>query len=68
MPPRKVFETPEQAAEYLEELRRRNRERAKYFYDNKIKTDPEKYKQFLEKCKKPSNDFYHKNKNLTVEI
>ena len=68
MPPRKVFETPEQATEYLEELRRRNRERAKYFYDNKIKTDPEKYKQFLEKCKKPSNDFYHKNKNLTVEI
>ena len=68
MPPRKVFETPEQAAEYLEELRRRNRERAKYFYDNKIKTDPEKYKQFLEKCKKPSNDFYHKTKNLTVEI
>lgn len=68
MPPRKVFETPEQAAEYLEELRRRNRERAKYFYDNKIKTDPEKYKQFLEKCKKPNNDFYHKNQNLTVEI
>jgi preprotein translocase subunit Sss1 len=68
MPPRKVFETPEQAAEYLEVLRRRNRERAKYFYDNKIKTDPEKYKQFLEKCKKPSNDYYHKNKNLTVEI
>ena len=68
MPPRKVFETPEQAAEYLEELRRRNRERAKYFYDNKIKTDPEKYKQFLEKCKKPSNYYYHKNKNLTVEI
>ena len=36
--------------------------------DNKIKTDPEKYKQFLEKCKKPSNDYYHKNKNLYVEI
>ena len=62
MPPRKVFETPEQAAEYLEELRRRNRERAKHFYDNKIKTDPEKYKQFLEKCKKPNNDFIIKIK------
>ena len=68
MPPKKVFETPEEAQQYLEELRRRNRERAKHFYDNKIKTDPEKYKQFLEKCKKPSNDYYHKNKNLTVEI
>ena len=62
MPPKKVFETPEEAQQYLEELRRRNRERAKHFYDNKIKTDPEKYKQFLEKCKKPSNDYYHKNK------
>ncbi len=60
MPPKKIFETPEQAAEYLEELRRRNRERAKYFDDNKIKTDPEKYKHFLKKCKKPSNDLYHK--------
>ena len=46
----------------------RNRERAKEYYDNKIKTNPEKYKQFLEKCKKPSNDYYHKNKNLSVEI
>jgi hypothetical protein len=45
MPPRKVFETPEQAAEYIEELRRRNREKAKYFYDNKMKTNPEKYKK-----------------------
>ena len=68
MPPKKVFETAEEAAEYIEFLRRRNRERAKEFYDNKIKTDPEKYKQFLEKCKKPSNDYYHKNKNLTVKV
>ena len=68
MPPRKVFETPEQAAEYLEELRRRNRDRAKYFNDNKIKTDPEKYEVFKNKCKKHSNNFYHKNKNLSVEV
>ena len=68
MPPKKVFETAEEAAEYIEFLRRRNRERTKEFYDKKIKTDPEKYKQFLEKCKKPSNDYYHKTKNLTVEI
>ena len=36
MPPKKVFETAEEAAEYIEFLRRRNRERAKQFYDNKI--------------------------------
>ena len=68
MPPKKVFSTAEEAAEYIEFLRRRNRERAKEFYDKKIKTDPEKYKQFLEKCRKPSSDYYHKNKNLYVEI
>jgi preprotein translocase subunit Sss1 len=68
MPPKKIFATAEEAAEYVEELRRRNRERAKAHYDNKIKTDPEKYQQFLQKCKKPNNDFYHKNKNLYVEI
>ena len=68
MPPKKIFATAEEAAEYVEELRRRNRERSKAHYDNKIKTDPEKYQQFLQKCKKPSNDYYHKNKNLYVEI
>ena len=68
MPPKKIFATAEEAAEYLEELRRHYRERAKAHYDNKIKTDPEKYQQFLQKCKKPNNDFYHKNKNLYVEI
>ncbi len=46
MPPKEVFETAEEAAEYIEFLRRRNRERAKEFYDNKIKTDPEKYNNF----------------------
>ncbi len=34
MSPKKVFETAEEAAEYIEFLRRRNRERAKEFYDN----------------------------------
>ena len=57
MPAKKEFSTAEEAAKYIEFLRRRNRERAKEFYDNKIKTNPEKYKQFLEKCKKPNNDF-----------
>lgn len=68
MPAKKEFSTAEEAAEYIEFLRRRNRERAKQFYDNKIKTDPEKYEAFKNKCKKHSNNFYHNNKNLTVEI
>ena len=40
MPPKKIFATPEEAAEYVEELRRRNREWAKAHYDYKNKTDP----------------------------
>ncbi len=35
MPLKKVFETAEEAAEHIEFLRKRNRERAKYFYDLK---------------------------------
>ena len=68
MPVKKVFATPEEAENYIEELRRRNRERAKIFYENKIKTNPEKYQQFLNKCKKHNNEYYHTHKNLTVEI
>ncbi len=65
MPPKKVFETAELADEYIEFLRKRNRERAEEFYDNKIKTDPGKYKQFFEKYKKPNNDI---TKNLITKI
>ena len=54
MPAKKQFSTAEEAAEYIEFLRRRNRERAKEFYDNKIKTDPEKYKQFWKNAKNPA--------------
>ncbi len=68
MPAKKEFSTAEEAAEYIAFLRRRNRERAKEFYDNKIKTNPEKYEVFKNKCKVQSNNFYHKNKNLSVEI
>ena len=68
MPAKKEFSTAGEAAEYIEFLRRRNRERAKEFYENKIKTNPEKYEVFKNKCKVHSNNFYHKNKNLSVEI
>ena len=66
MPAKKEFSTAEEAAEYIEFLRRRNRERAKEFYENK--TNPEKYEVFKNKCKIHSNNFYRKNKNLSVEI
>ena len=51
MPAKKEFSTAEEAAEYIEFLRRRNRERAKEFYENKIKTNPEKYEVFKNNAK-----------------
>ena len=57
MPAKKEFSTAEEAAEYIEFLRRRNRERAKEFYENKIKTNPEKYEVFKNKCKIHSKIF-----------
>ena len=62
MPAKKEFSTAEEAAEYIEFLSRRNREKAKEFYDNKIKTDPEKYEVIKNKCKKHSNSFIIKIK------
>ena len=46
MPAKKEFSTAEEAAEYIEFLRRRNRERAKEFYDNKIKLIPKNINNF----------------------
>ncbi len=51
MPAKKEFSSAEEAAEYIEFLRRRNRERAKEFYENKIKTNSKKYEVFKNKCK-----------------
>ncbi len=61
MPAKKEFSRAEETAEYIEFLRRRNRERTKEFYENKIKTNPEKYEVFKNKCKIHSN-------NLTLKI
>ena len=40
MPPKKIFATPEEAAEYVQELRRRNREQAKHIMIIKLKLIP----------------------------
>ncbi len=51
MPAKKEFSTAEEAADYIEFLRRRNRERAKEFYDNKIETNPEFINNFWENAR-----------------
>ena len=42
----------------LTNIRARNRLNAKNYYDNKIKTDPEKYEKFKVKCAKASKKYY----------
>ena len=37
-----------------------SRESAKKYYDQHIKTNPEKYNKFLDKCKKANKTYYHK--------
>ena len=51
MPIKKNFENNDDAIKYIEELRQKNRERAHNYYHNVIKADPEKHKNYLEKCK-----------------
>jgi hypothetical protein len=44
--------TVEELAKYVEAVREKTRARSKKNYDQVIKTDPEKYAKFLNKCKK----------------
>ena len=44
--------TPEELAAYVEVVRQRNAANAKKYYNEKIKTDPEKYHKFLVKSVK----------------
>ena len=53
MPIKKNFENNEDAIKYIEELRQKNRERARNYYNNVIKADPEKHRKYIEKCKEP---------------
>ena len=58
--------TPEELAAYVEVVRQRNAANAKKYYNEKIKTDPEKYKNFLIKCKEPNRKYYYK-KQMRIE-
>ena len=60
--------TPQELAAYVEAVRDRNRLNAKNYYDNKIKTNPEKYDKFKEKCAKASKTYYsHTRRFLLAE-
>ena len=58
--------TPEELAAYVEVVRQRNAANAKKYYNEKIKTDPEKYHKFLVKCKEPNRKYYHSKTNPVI--
>jgi hypothetical protein len=56
--------TPEELAAYVENIRERNRTRSKKYYDEKIKTDHEKYAKFLDKCRAPNLKYYYSKQEI----
>ena len=58
--------TPEELAAYVESVRKRNAANSKKYYETKIKTDPEKYNKFLNKCRAPNLKYYYK-KQMRIE-
>ena len=58
--------TPEELAADVESVRKRNAANSKKYYETKIKTDPEKYNKFLNKCRAPNLKYYYK-KQMRIE-
>jgi len=60
--------TTAELAAYVESVRKRNAANAKKYYNEKIKTDPEKYEKFKVKCAKASKKYYsHTSRFLKAE-
>ncbi len=55
--------TTEEIVAYAEKVKQQNRDRVTKYYRNTIKTDPEKYKVWLQKCNEANQRQYHKRKN-----
>ncbi len=52
--------TTEEIVTYAEKVKQQNRDRVTKYYKNIIKTDPEKYKLWLQKCKEANKRQYYK--------
>ena len=56
----------EELLKAVEKIRNNSREGNNKYYHEVVKTDDELYTNFLNKCKKTTNTYYHKNKALSV--
>ena len=52
--------TTEEIVAYAEKVKQQNRDRVTKYYKNTIKTDPEKYKLWLQKCRQANQRQYNK--------
>ena len=55
--------TTEEIVAYAERVKQQNRDRVNKYYNNTIKTDPEKYKVWLQKCNEENKRQYQKRTN-----
>ena len=55
--------TTEEIVAYAEKVKQQNRDRVTKYYKNTIKTDPEKYKLWLQKCNEANKRQYQKRNN-----
>ena len=55
--------TTEEIVAYAEKVKQQNRDRVTKYYKNTIKTDPEKYKVWLQKCNEANKRQYQKRNN-----
>ena len=55
--------TTEEIVAYAERVKQQNRDRVNKYYNNTIKTDPEKYEVWLQKCNEANKRQYQKRTN-----
>ena len=50
--------TPDEIVAYAEKVKQQNRDRVKTYYNNTIKTDPERYELWLQQYREANNRQY----------
>lgn len=60
--------TTEEIVAYAEKVKQQNRDRVKKYYENTIKTDPEKYEIWKQKCNVVNKKYYSKRTIPILEI
>ena len=60
--------TTEEIVAYAERVKQQNRDRVNKYYNNTIKTDPERYKVWLYQCQLANHRQYNKKKEQQQQL